>query len=143
METTMKCKKCGRVLKNPASVVMGMGPKCAGVSPSRGGRFRLGIRQSSSKAYSVAGMSSAMQMPMMSAEPLVRKLSRKELARRQREERRRAFEQRRAFQCGMVVRTKSPLVYEPVGEQEWRDSLSGRLISQEKLQTFLTRHRFI
>lgn len=143
METTVKCKKCGRVLKNPASVVMGMGPKCAGVSPSRGGRFRLGIRQSSGKAYAVAGMTGATQMPMMPAEPPARKLSRKELARRLREERRRAFEQRRAFQCGMVVRTKSPLVYEPVGEQEWRDSLSGKVLSQEQLQAYLARYQFI
>lgn len=143
METTVKCKKCGRVLKNPVSVVMGMGPKCAGVSPSRGGRFRLGIRQSSGKAYGAVGMTSATQMPMMPAELPVRKPSRKELAHRLREERQRAFEQRRAFQCGMVVRTKSPLVYEPVGEQEWRDSLSGKVLSQEQLRGYLMQYRFI
>lgn len=143
METTVKCKKCGRVLKNPVSVVMGMGPKCAGVSPSRGERFRLGIRQSSGKAYAVAGMTGATQMPMMPAELASRKLFRKELARHLREERRRAFEQRQAFQCGIVVRTKSPLVYEPVGEQEWRDSLSGKVLSQEQLQVYLARYRFI
>ena len=143
METVVKCKKCGRVLKNPASVVMGMGPKCAGVSPSRGGGFRLGIRQSSGKVYAAVGRTSATQMPMMPAEPPARKLSRKELARRLREERRCAFEQRQAFQCGVVVRTKSPLVYEPVGEQEWRDRLSGKVLSQEQLQAYLMRYRFI
>lgn len=143
METIVKCKKCGRVLKNPASVVMGMGPKCAGVSPSRGGRFRLGIRQSSGKVYSAVGMASATQMPMMPVEPPARKLSRKELVRRLREERRQAFEQRRAFQCGVVVRTRSPLVYEPMGEQEWRDSLNGKVLSQEQLKAYLMQHRFI
>jgi hypothetical protein len=142
METTVKCKKCGRVLKNPASVVLGMGPKCAGVSPSRGGH-RLGIRQSSGKEYGAVGMTSATQMSMMPTEPPARKLSRKELARRLRDERRRAFEQRQTFQCGMVVRTKSPLVYEPVGEQEWRDSLSGKVLSQEQLRAYLARYRFI
>jgi hypothetical protein len=30
-----RCKKCGRPLTNPISIAMGMGPECAGISPSK------------------------------------------------------------------------------------------------------------
>jgi hypothetical protein len=143
METTVKCRKCGRVLKNPASIAMGMGPKCAGMPAGSGGRFRLKIRRSAGKAYAPDGGKVGAQMPLIPTERDGKKLSRKEIARQKREERRRAIEQRRPFQRGLTGMTRTPLIYEPVGEKEWRDGLSGRLISQEKLQAFLTRHRFI
>jgi len=31
-----RCKKCGRSLSSPESIARGMGPKCAGISTSRG-----------------------------------------------------------------------------------------------------------
>jgi len=31
----IRCKKCGRPLTNPISIAMGMGPECAGISPSK------------------------------------------------------------------------------------------------------------
>jgi hypothetical protein len=51
METVVKCKKCGRVLKNPTSVVMGMGPKCAGVSLTSKKKINIGLRLSSGRIY--------------------------------------------------------------------------------------------
>lgn len=136
METTVKCRKCGRVLKNLASIAMGMGPKCAGVSAGSGGRFHLKISRSAGKAYTPVGGKAGEQMPLIPTEREGKKLSRKEIARQKREERRRAIEQRRPFQCGRTGSTRTPLIYEPMGEKEWRDGLSGRLISQEKLQAF-------
>ncbi len=38
MEENPRCKKCKRVLKSPISIARGMGPKCAGVSTTRGKR---------------------------------------------------------------------------------------------------------
>lgn len=143
MEKTVKCRKCGRVLKNPSSIAMGMGPKCAGVSAGSGGRFRLKIRRSAGKAYAPVGGKAGAQMALIPTGQEGKKLSRKEIARQKREERRRAIEQRRPFQCGLAGPIRTPLIYEPVGEKEWRDGLSGRLISKEQLQAFLTRHRFI
>lgn len=142
METAVKCKKCGRVLKSPLSIAMGMGPKCTGVSLTKGKRLNIGIRRSSGKIYNAVGSGSS-QMPMLISQTREKKLSRKEQACRQREERRRLFEQRQSFQCGMLVRSKTPLMYEPIGEKDWKDNLSGRVMSQEQLQAYLLRYRFI
>ena len=103
METAVKCKKCGRVLKSPLSIAMGMGPKCAGVLPSKGKRVNIGIRRSSGRIYNAVGAShSGSQIPLMLSQAPEKKLSRKEQARRQREERRRLFEERCSFQCGIL-----------------------------------------
>jgi hypothetical protein len=141
MATTVKCKKCGRVLKSPLSIAMGMGPKCAGISSTQGCMIHIGLRRSSRKRYSLAG-ASAVRIPSMPAPP-EKKISRKEKARKQREERRQLFEQRQAFQLGMLVRSKMPLRYEPVGEKDWKESGSGRVMSQEQLQAYLKRYQFI
>lgn len=142
MEASVKCKKCGRVLKSPLSIAMGMGPKCAGVSLTAGKKFNIGIRRSSGRIYIAVGAGSS-QIPLMLSQTPEKKPSRKEQARKMREERRRLFEQRQSFQCGMLVRSKTPLMYEPVGEREWKDNLSGRVMSQEQLQAYLMRYRFI
>ena len=142
MEATVKCKKCGRVLKNPLSVAMGMGPKCAGVSLTKGQRLHIGVRRSSGKAYNAIGTAGT-QIPLILSQPPKKKLSRKEIVRQQREERRWLFEQRQSFQCGRLAHTKMPLIYEPVGEKEWKDNLGGRVMSQEQLQAYLMRFRFI
>lgn len=142
METTVNCKKCGRVLKSPLSVAMGMGPKCAGISSTQGCKFHIGLSRSSGKRYSMTGVG-AIQNPLVSAQPPERKSSRKEMAHNIREERRRLFEQRQAFQLGIMARSKRPLQYEPVGEQDWKDSQSGKVMSQEQLQAYLMRYQFI
>lgn len=142
MEKKPCCKKCGRVLKSPLSIAMGMGPKCAGLSLEKGHSVHIGIRSSSGKTYRSAETGST-QTALMPTEQPEKKVPKRELIRRQREERRRLFEQRQPFQCGMLVRTKIPLLYEPVGEKEWKDNLSGRVMSHENLQAYLMRYRFI
>jgi hypothetical protein len=143
METAVKCKKCGRVLKSPLSIAMGMGPKCAGVTLTKGKRLNIGLRRSSGRIYNAVGSGSSQMPMMMISQTPEKKLSRKEHARRQREERRRLFEGRCSFQCGTLVRSNIPLMYEPVGERDWKDNLSGRVMSQEQLQAYLMRYRFI
>jgi hypothetical protein len=141
MKTTAKCKKCGRVLKSPLSVAMGMGPTCAGISTRQGCTIHIGLRRSTGKRYGLAGASAA-QIPSMTVPP-EKKVSRKEKSRLQREERRRLFEQRQAFQLGMLARSKMPLRYEPVGVKDWKECGSGKVISQDQLLVYLTRYRFI
>ena len=142
METAVKCKKCGRVLKSPLSIAMGMGPKCAGMTLTGKKKMNIGLQRRLGRIYNAVGSASS-QIPMMISQKLEKKLSRKEQARRQREERRRLFEERRSFQCGTLVSSKTPLMYEPVDERDWKDSLSGRVLSQEQLQAYLMRYRFI
>jgi hypothetical protein len=120
---------------------MGMGLKCAGIF-AQGQKFHTNIRRNSGNRYNLVGTSVA-QIPLIPSQPPEKRLSRKEMARRQREERRRLFEQRQSFQCGRLVRSKTPLLYEPVGEREWKDSVHGRVISHEYLQKYLRRYRFI
>jgi phage FluMu protein Com len=142
METNVKCRKCGRVLKKPASIAMGMGPKCAGVSITAGKKLHAGNRRQAGKTYNAVGISHS-QIPLVFSKIPENQSSMRAMARRQREERRRLFQERRAFQCGKSAQAKTPLVYEPVGEKEWKDSLSGKVLSQEQLQAHLRRSRLI
>jgi hypothetical protein len=48
------CVKCGKPLRNPASIARGMGQKCAGVT-SAGNGFRSSQRASSGSAYAPVG----------------------------------------------------------------------------------------
>lgn len=142
METAVKCKKCGRMLKSPLSIAMGMGPKCAGVTLTGKKKVNIGLRRSSGRIYNSVGSGNS-QMPMLISQTPEKKFSRKEQVRRQREERRRLFDERRQFQCGTLVSSKTPLMYEPVGEKDWKDNFSDKVISQEQLQAYLMRYRFI
>jgi hypothetical protein len=142
MKQKHRCKKCGRLLKSPISIARGMGPKCAGISSVGRRSIHVGVRRSSGKRYQSVGAGS-FQMPLMPGEPPTQKVSRRELARRRREERRRLFESRQPFQCGMLSGRKIPLRYEPSGESEWKENASGRLISHERLQAYLKRYQFI
>lgn len=142
METTVKCRKCGRVLKNPVSIAMGMGPKCAGVSMTTGKKLHAGNRRRVGKGYNAVGIGHS-QIPLMLSLVPEDLSSRRDMTRQQREERRRLFNERRTFQCGISARSKTPLMYEPVGEKDWKDTLNGKVISQEQLQAHLIRSRLI
>jgi hypothetical protein len=72
-----------------------------------------------------------------------KRLSKREMYRRRREERRRLFETREPFQCGMVLPQKKPLVYMPLADGTWRENPGGQVISHERLQEYLTRYQFI
>ena len=82
-------------------------------------------------------------MPMIPSGTPEKKVSKKELIRRQRAERRRMFEQHQSFQCGFLAGEKTPLIYEPAGEKEWKDKANGKVLSHERLQDYLIRYRFI
>lgn len=142
METTVKCWKCGRVLKNHLSIAMGMGPKCAGVSMTAGKKLRAGNRRQVGKGYNAMGISHS-QIPLILSQVPENQPSRRDMVRQQREERRRLFHERHTFQCGILTRAKTPLMYEPVGEKDWKDNLSGKVISQEQLQAYLIRSGLI
>jgi hypothetical protein len=142
MKGKPKCKKCGRVLKSPLSIALGMGPKCAGVSLAKGHAVNVGSRRSSGNAYGDP-RSGSVQTPMIPSGPPEKKASIRELIRKLRAERRRMFEQRQSFQCGFLAGGKMPLIYEPTGEKEWKDKSNGKVLSHERLQDYLIRYRFI
>jgi hypothetical protein len=53
------------------------------------------------------------------------------------------FEMREAFQCGLLLPQRKPLVYVPLKDGNWMENPSGRVISHERLQEYLRRYRFI
>lgn len=142
MEGKPRCKKCGRVLKSPASIARGVGSVCAGATGARGKAVRAGMRRSSGKAYQSVGVSER-HAPLFSGEMPAKPVSKKELYRRRRDERRRSFETRRPFQCGLLMPKRKPLVYEPLADGNWQENPSGRVISHERLQEYLIMYRFI
>jgi hypothetical protein len=84
-----------------------------------------------------------MQAPLFPGELPKKRLSKRELVRRRKEERRRLFETRLPFQCGLVLPAKKTLVYTPLEDGSWQENPSGRVISHERLQQYLVRYRFI
>ncbi len=119
MKKQPRCKKCGRQLKSFMSIVRGMGPKCAGGSATSGKSVRARITRNSGIAYQSAG-SDQLQTPLFPGDLPTKRLSKKELYRRRREERRRSFEMRVPFQCGMLLPKRKPLVYTPLDDGTWK-----------------------
>lgn len=142
MEKQPRCKKCGRRLKSPMSIARGMGPKCAGISATSGKSVRVRSRPSSGVAYTDI-FSKQVQAPLFPGELPKKRLNKRELVRRRREGRRRLFETRLPFQCGLILPARKPLVYTPLEDGSWQENPSGRVISHERLQQYLTRYQFI
>lgn len=142
MEKQARCKKCGRRLKSPLSIAIGMGPKCAGIRSTSGGSVHTQSKPSTRTAYSDKTLIQV-QAPLFTGELPKKGLSKRELFRRRREERRRLFETRLPFQCGLVLPARKPLVYTPLEDGSWREDYSGRVISHGRLQQYLLRFRFI
>ena len=141
MEQQARCKKCGRILKSPQSIAMGMGWTCAGGQPGPGKPFRIRRKGSTGKAYrsSSSGTKGINAVGDLSSRPI----SRREAARRVRDERRRLFEERQPFQCGVLTRSHIPVIYIPLGDGGWKEDHSGHIIAHDKLQTYLQRYRLI
>ena len=142
MEKQPRCKKCGRRLKSPLSIAIGLGPKCAGIRSTSGRSVRTQSKPSTRTAYSDKKLIQV-QAPLFTGELPKKGLSKRELFRRRRDERRRLFESRLPIQCGLVLPARSPLVYIPLEDGSWREDYSGRVISHERLQQYLVRFRFI
>ncbi len=136
MEKKPRCKKCGRILTATASIARGIGSTCAGISPNAAGwEAHVKFRRSSGHAFQGTGIAT-LTAALMPGDLPGNKISRREM-------RRRLFEARKPFQCGIRSGRKIPLFYEPSGENDWKESDSGSLISQERLQDYLRRYRFI
>ena len=142
MEGKPRCKKCGRILKSPASIARGVGSVCAGVTGTQKKMAPVRVKRRSGKAYQSVGTGER-QASLFTGELPTKQVSKKELYRRRREERRRSFETRQPFQCGLLLPKKMPLVYEPLEDGSWKETLSGRVIPHERLQQYLTKYRFI
>ena len=142
MEEQARCKKCGRILKSPASIARGMGSTCARLTPPFGKGFSLRIRRGYAKPYSTT-CPNRRQNAASYGDLSTKLISQRERFRRAKEERRELFEQRMPFQCGVVARTSIPIIYVPLGESGWKENHSGRIIAHEKLQAYLKRFSLI
>lgn len=142
MEGKPRCKKCGRILKSPASIARGVGSVCAGATGTQKKIAPVREKRNSGKAYQNVGTSER-QVSLFTGELPTKPESKKELVRRRREERRRSFETRQPFQCGVLMPKRLPLVYEPLQDGDWQENPGGRVISHERLQQYLTKYRFI
>lgn len=142
MEGKPRCKKCGRVLKSPASIARGVGSVCAGATGAQRKAVNDGMKRSSGRAYQSVGVSER-QTPLFSGEMPATPVSKKELYRRRRDERRRSFETRQPFICGLLMPKREPLVYKPLRDGKWQEDPGGRVISHERLQQYLLKYRLI
>jgi hypothetical protein len=136
-----RCRKCGRILSDPDSIARGMGPTCAGVTGG-GRKGKVSIRKRSGIPYN-AGAIGSTQVTLPIGDTAPKRLSKRDLARQNREERRRLFDERLPFQCGLLLPERKPVIYTPTEEGGWKDSTSGRVISHERLQSYLKQYRFI
>lgn len=142
MEGKPRCKKCGRVLKSRISIARGMGSVCAGLTAGARKRELARTQCVAGKAHLESEPSGKLTL-FFPGEVPVKRLSEKELFRKQREERRQAFETHSRFQCGVAIPKKKPLIYEPLADGAWKEYPSGRVISHERLQGYLTRYQLI
>jgi hypothetical protein len=83
------------------------------------------------------------QAPLFPGDLPTKRLGKRELYRRRREERRRSFETREPFQCGLLLPIRKPLIYEPMDDGNWKESPTERVISHERLHEYLRHYRFI
>jgi hypothetical protein len=141
MASKPKCKKCGRLLKSPTSIARGIGPKCAGVSDGRRS-VKAQTGRWDGTIYSL-GISSSIQTTLPNGNTESKRLSKRELVKRNKEERRRLFDERLPFQCGLLLPERKPIIYTPTEDGGWKDSTSGHIISHERLQSYLKQYRFI
>lgn len=136
-----RCIKCGRRLKSPESIARGIGPKCAGTS-GKSRSVKVGVSRQHGSAYSL-GLLDRHQQPMPIGATSTKRISKREITRRKKEERRRRFEARLPFQCGMLVASRRPLVYLPIPDDKWKEDHSGRTIPHARLHDYLLRYGLI
>jgi len=53
------------------------------------------------------------------------------------------FNERKPFRCGMNSRDKTPLVFVPTPEGDWKTTTSDRQMSHESLLAYLKQYQLI
>ena len=142
MEGKPRCMKCGRTLKSSLSISRGIGSTCAGYKSTIGTGIHVRLKGSSGVAYLANGRRNN-QATLLTGDLPEKKFSKRELARRRREERRQRLERHEPFECGILLPKKVPLVYVPVDGSTWKENPGGRTISHDLLQASLKRYQFI
>ena len=143
MSQKPRCKKCGRVLRDPVSIARGMGPVCAEDTGRSGRRPRVRSRRSSGRVYDAIGSGTFQPpLPVQVAEEPEPKLTKWERIRLIRSKRKANFLARQPIQIGVNTRTREPVVYNPIGTDGWMDN-QGRQVSHEFLESYLQRYQFI
>ena len=157
----IRCQKCHRPLKATRSIVMKMGPKCAGISGGSGRQIGVRVQRKSGGPYplvQIGKKSITLPLPLFlededisaclraASEPvpfdellkLARSANRRKRIRQLRRER---YENRKPFAPGMYTRPEHvPMFYEPIGDEEWQCSTDKHVISHERLGKYLSHY---
>lgn len=115
MTNAPKCKKCGRPLRDPVSISIGLGPKCRGAASS-GTAVQVPAQHNrhSPQAYAVAESITRREQALLADEPLT---------------------------VGHDPLTKQPHVYKPDGQGNYTHD--GSTITRENLINYMKRYGFI
>lgn len=130
-----RCKKCGKVLRDPESIALGMTPKCAGLSSGRR-TVNVKVDRRGGSPYSL-GILGGMQATLPIMDTTLKNLSKTELVICSREERRRLFNERKPFHCGLSLPERKPIIYTPTHDGAWKNTDNESVISHEQLQSYL------
>ena len=157
-DTIVRCRKCHKILKSSQSILLGMGPKCAGLSAARKKSVVVKRKRPSGNHHAVGPSveKTSLSLPIFyedditpldaASKPIafktLRALMRPQCFRKQVYQiRRQRFEQRLAFAPGLfILPGHKPIVYEPVGTEYWLASDTGHLISHIELGKYLQNH---
>jgi len=148
-----QCSKCGRPLKDPVSIALGIGPVCRGTG--NGGRqVHVRSRCSSGHVYA-AGSGNGQQLslfaPGVEEQPQLDAIvhlanapphSRRKRIASTKQARRAAYENREPFQLGLHAPTREAVIYTPISEETWETN-DGCQTTHEALGKYLRRFGWI
>ena len=157
--SSVKCRICGRKLRNPISVAMGIGPKCAGGRPGTGRRIQARPRTASHRLYAgnahlmtqtmplieMTGLTYRDQLLRLVTVPLTREQFCAELANMKRGTKRELsrmraelLKARTAFCAGIfLMASGEQCKYEPIDQSSWCEVHSKRTVENLDLGTYL------
>lgn len=160
-ETTVRCRKCHKILKSPQSILLGMGPKCAGMADAGKKNVVVKSKRPPRNHHAIGPSIKKISLPLpifcedditpfdAASKPIafkaLRALMHDQCFRKQVYQiRSQRFEQRLAFAPGLfTLPGHKPIVYEPVGTEYWLASDTGHLISHIELGKYLQKHHRI
>lgn len=114
MKNKPKCKKCGRPLRDPISISIGLGPKCRGEASQVSAQAPAAHKKSNSHAYRPADTVSSREQALLAGDALT---------------------------IGRDPITKQPNIYKPDGQGNYIHN--GSTISRESLINYMKHYGFI
>lgn len=141
-----RCKRCGRILKDPASISRGMGLQCAGATNGETRARQPRIRRGTGQGFALMTHCGDQHQLFASgaAERAEKETRAEKRARIQsvKAQRRASFERRQPFQCGINTLTRETIVYLPRPDGTWVNS-EGYHTTHTALEKYLHDYEWI